>query len=380
MDGYFQSVSSSLGSKALYTLINSPVTLKKALAANSLQQNINRNNTNNAIAAVAKVITHFPSTNKDFSCTELNTPDGIYPLLHEQFYETIAPQFITGTRASLINSSGYIEDNDDTSTGTSGSSSNNSSNGHLSSAFSMTPVIKSAALPIPSRTLRGGSTAATSIPPPLTASSSSSSSQGLHIVTSPQRLMTSNSASIGNNTSPYLPYSPSFPPPPNAIAITTTTPTQSNIPPHLLQQQQQQFASGSYMMSSSHDLGHTANNHDYLLSSSYTGNSSSVSSLSSLFGRSVNNNTNSLSGGKSTPQLSSSTRNNNIISTSITSTNSSKPKNHLLKTTSAFVLRFLVHENLAKLLAAKALEDDFLFFNIGSSFIWVDSKSKPKVC
>lgn len=334
-----------------------------------------QNNKNNAISQAAKVITYFPPTNKDFNCTELHTPDGIYPLLHEQFYETIAPQFITGTRASLINiSNGYLDTaatntDDDGSIGSTNSGSHSSSNttttATTAATFSMTPVIKSAALPIPKRS-------------PLTTSSSSSSiSNGLHIVTSPQRTMP-NTAS-GNNTSPYLPYSPSATTiVPNAMSPTSPTTTHI-MQPHSLQQQQQ-FASGSYMMSSSQELG-GGGHHSDLFSSSYTGNSSSVSSLSSLFGRS---NSTSLGVNKSSttiPQLSSSTRNNNILSTSITNSSSgnSKPKNHLLKTTSAFVLRFLVHENFVKLLASRSVEDDFLFFNIGSSFIWVDSKSKTKV-
>lgn len=333
-----------------------------------------QNNKNNAISQAAKVITYFPPTNKDFNCTELHTPDGIYLLLHEQFYETIAPQFITGTRASLINiSNGYLDTaaantDDDGSIGSTNSGSHSSSNttttATTAATFSMTPVIKSAALPIPKRT-------------PLTTSSSSSSiSNGLHIVTSSQRTMT-NTAS-GNNT-PYLPYSPSATTiVPNAMSPTSPTTTHI-MQPHSLQQQQQ-FASGSYMMSSSQELG-GGGHHSDLFSSSYTGNSSSVSSLSSLFGRS---NSTSLGVNKSSttiPQLSSSTRNNNILSTSITNSSSgnSKPKNHLLKTTSAFVLRFLVHENFVKLLASRSVEDDFLFFNIGSSFIWVDSKSKTKV-
>lgn len=358
-----------------------------------MQQNINRTNTNNAIAQVAKVIPHFPPTNKDFSCTELHTPDGIYPLLHEMFYETIAPQFTTGTRASVVSvkedsSNGRIPRNDShqfnghsiDSSDDDGSCAGGSVGGFGGAfggaLFSMTPVTKSAALPIPNAASKK------QLRTTLTTSLSSSSvgvtsnPSGLQIVTSPQKLMTSTAS--GNNASPYLPNSPPFP-----SNLTPTTPTTSsqNLPIH-----QQQFATGSYMMSSSQDFGvsnssmnnnsNVMMNNDYLLSSSYTGNSSSVGSLSSLFGRGLNNSNNTNTGGKSTPQLSSSSRNNHIMSTSISS---SKPKNHLSKTNSTFVLRFLIHENLQKLLSTKALEDDYLFFNIGSSFIWVDSRSKPKV-
>lgn len=338
-----------------------------------MQQNINRNNAN--IAQAAKVIHHFPPTNKDFSCTELHTPDGIYSLLHETFYETIAPQYTTGTRAFIVcvkedspatritrNDSIQFSNNNNTF-----DSSDDDNNNGLSASFSMTPVIKSAALPIPNAASRKHIRTALTTSSSSTSIGSVSNTSGLHIVTSPQKLMTA--TANGNNTSPYLPHSPSFP-----TNLTPTTPTHILPPNH----SQQQFATGSYMMSSSQDLGNGINTNgvlpmkdDYLLSSSYNGNSASVGSLSSLFGRSASN----YNGSKSTSQLSTSSRKNNILSTSA----SSKPKNHLSNTNSTFVLRFLIHENLQKIISSKSLEDRFLFFNIGSSFIWVDAKNTPKV-
>jgi hypothetical protein len=316
-----------------------------------LQQNNNRNNTTNN--ATTKVINYFPVTNKDFSCTELHTPDGIYPLLHETFYETIAPQFSTGTRASIASCVRLFAESSEDDDGNSsvGSSS-------LGASLSMTPVIKSAALPIPTSNRKQLLTSS---------STSSMSTTPLHIVTSPQRSMTT--IANGNNASPYLPRSPSFP-----NIMTPTTPTSHLIPPPNVATAQQ--ATGSYMMSSSQDLGiaHLALNNtkdDYSMSSSYGGNNSSVGSLTSLFGRSAS------TSNINKPQLSTSSRNNNIMSTSMST--SSKPKNTLLKTNSAFVQRFLVHENLQKLLSTKSLDDNYLFFNIGSSFIWVDANSKPKV-
>lgn len=334
-----------------------------------MQQNINRNNANNAIAQVARVVPHFPPTNKDFSCTELHTPDGIYPLLHETFYETIAPQFTTGTRASVVS----VKDQNFHITNNESSEDEGLIIGGPS--FSMTPV-KSAALPIPN----AASSNKRSLRNTLTTSSSTSSihnannTNGLQVLTSPQKIMTSNGN--GNNASPYSPYSNSF-----STTPTSQLPSTSQLPPAQHPHQQQQFASGSYMMSSSQDLGMSntsvSNTNDYSLSSSFNNannninNTGSVGSLSNLFGKSANP-----PGARSTPQLSSSIARS--MSTSISS-NSSKPKNHLSKTNSTFVLRFLVHEHLHKLMSSNGLGDEFLFFNIGSSFIWVDSNSKPKV-
>ncbi|KAI7902357.1 WD40-repeat-containing domain protein [Cokeromyces recurvatus] len=316
---------------------------QSTLAANSLQQNLNTRANNNNNAQPARTVPHFPPTNKEFSATELHTPDGIYSLLHETFYETIAPQFAMGTRVSIASAKDYPADSSE-------------DEGFFSnSLLSMTPIKKSDALPIPNaassssrRALRTMSTSSSSI--------GANASAGLQVLTSPQKLMTTSTS--GNHLSPYLPYpSPSYPSTPNPIAP-------------------QQIATGSYMMSSSQDLGMSHSPGDFSLPPSFNAqqqqqqqhhhhNNSSIGSLSSLFGRSLNN-----SNGKLSQSSSSISRSMN--------TNTTKPKNHLSKTNSTFVLRFLIHENLQKLLATKAFEDDFLFFNIGSSFIWVDSKSKPK--
>ncbi|KAI8875742.1 hypothetical protein K501DRAFT_201970 [Backusella circina FSU 941] len=267
--------------------------LQSTLAANSFQQN--RNNT-----PPPKVVVHFPPTNKEFSCSEIRAPDGIYPLLHETFFETIAPQFATGTRAS-VTSSKYKRDD---------------SSGDDEDLLFITPT---AALPIPN-SRNGG----------LTASSSTSSMHGLSIVTSPQH------NKLNSQPSPYLPMSPSY--------QQSITPTQST-PLH--------------MLGTSHELA-SNDHHDYFTSASYNNGSSSVGSFSSLF-----------TGGRSMSKTPSSVRNNSIVG--------SKPKNHLAKTKSSFVLRFLIHDNLQKVLATKTKEDQFVFFNIGSSFIWVDGQNKPKV-
>lgn len=349
-----------------------------------MQQNINRNNANNAVSQTTRIVPHFPPTNKEFSCTELHTPDGIYPLLHETFFETIAPQFAMGTRASITNANDdfmnhhHLESSEDESlTAVNGCHSYGGGLGGAS--LSMTPVIKSAALPIPNAATTTSASSSSRRTLRTTSSFNNNPNiNGLQVLTSPQKIMTTTAS--GNNASPYLPNSPPYPTTPTSQLLPTHSQTQ-----HYPQQQQQhqQFATGSYMMSTSHDLSHTPIA-EYSISSSFNNtnntqaNGGSVGSLSSLFGRSSSMYTSNPMGVKSTPQLSTSIV--RTMSTSMSSNSStSKPKNHLSKTNSTFVLRFLINENLAKLLATKALEDDFLFFNIGSSFIWADPKSKQRV-
>lgn len=306
-----------------------------------MQQNqySNRSNNNNN-QPNNKLKYSFPDTNKDFHCTEFQTEEGTYTLLSETFIDTIAPRYQTGTKASVVSlkgdfhssSSFTAESSDDE-----GFLSFGSGSGFGGASFTMTPV-KSAALPIPTKEAK--STIRT------TSSASSigrnvKMNGGLQILTSPQKTMTTTAS--GNNSSPYFPNSP------------VTTPT--------YQQPQQQQASASYMMSSSQDF-YFSPQMENSFSSSFSNNniSSSVNSLSSLFSKSY------------------------ITSSSITKSSSmaksysnTKPKNHLAKTTSQFVHKFLVHENLQKILADKSLENEFIFFNLGHSFFWIDYKNTPKV-
>ncbi|RCH98403.1 hypothetical protein CU098_008512 [Rhizopus stolonifer] len=215
-------------------------------------------------------------------------------MLHETFYETIAPQFATGTRSCVVS---VKEKKDSSDEEGSVSQSSTSSNNNHPFGLSMTPV-----MPIPNarKHVRSRSSVSSSL-------GHSASSTGLTVVTTHQKVPS------------YVPFSPSFP----------QTPTSQGF--------------GSL---ASQELEEN--------------NGHSVGSLSSLF--------------KPTQQLSTSTgRNNTIFNNSI-----SKPKNHLAKTKSTFVLRFLVNENLQKILSSKTAEDHYLFYNIGSSFIWVDAKSKSK--
>ncbi|KAF8922767.1 hypothetical protein BGZ58_003811, partial [Dissophora ornata] len=54
-----------------------------------------------------------------------------------------------------------------------------------------------------------------------------------------------------------------------------------------------------------------------------------------------------------------------------------KPKSNITKTNSTFVLKIIVNENLAKILANRANEDVYVFWNIGRTFIWSDLGQKP---
>jgi hypothetical protein len=60
--------------------------------------------------------------------------------------------------------------------------------------------------------------------------------------------------------------------------------------------------------------------------------------------------------------------------------NPRKPKNSITKTKSSFVNKIITNEQLAKVLAARTSDDSYLFYNVGTSFVWMDAASKPKVC
>ncbi|KAL0085728.1 hypothetical protein F4703DRAFT_1851119 [Phycomyces blakesleeanus] len=56
-----------------------------------------------------------------------------------------------------------------------------------------------------------------------------------------------------------------------------------------------------------------------------------------------------------------------------------RPKHSLAKTKSSFVSRIVLHDQLSKIMTTKAIDDEFLFYNVGASFIWEDANGKIKV-
>lgn len=56
-----------------------------------------------------------------------------------------------------------------------------------------------------------------------------------------------------------------------------------------------------------------------------------------------------------------------------------KPKTSITKTNSSFVQRIITNDQLAKILMARTSDDTNLFYNCGTSFVWVDASGHPKV-
>ncbi|KAI8391056.1 uncharacterized protein BYT42DRAFT_180711 [Radiomyces spectabilis] len=55
-----------------------------------------------------------------------------------------------------------------------------------------------------------------------------------------------------------------------------------------------------------------------------------------------------------------------------------RPKNSLIKSKSSLIERVVVYEQLPKVLASRSPRDRYLFFNVGSNFIWMDANDHPK--
>ncbi|CAO0803166.1 unnamed protein product [Mucor circinelloides] len=55
-----------------------------------------------------------------------------------------------------------------------------------------------------------------------------------------------------------------------------------------------------------------------------------------------------------------------------------KPKTSITKTNSSFVQRIITNDQLAKILMARTSDDTNLFYNCGTSFVWVDAHGHPK--
>ena len=58
---------------------------------------------------------------------------------------------------------------------------------------------------------------------------------------------------------------------------------------------------------------------------------------------------------------------------------SRKPKTSITKTNSSFVQKIITNDQLAKILMSRTSDDTNLFYNCGTSFIWMDASGNPKV-
>ncbi|SAL99761.1 hypothetical protein [Absidia glauca] len=336
----------------------------------------------NRTSHLTKLLKPCPPSNKEFNCDNFHAVEGTYSLVNEIHFDTIAPQFSSGTRISILdvrpkqrlakstssattNSSTATNDTplyhheDDKSTSSTATIASSSLASpppppplSLEAARTIsTPLIVQQAAPqlspslLSSTTTLGNSpltatldsmgiTRSTALPiPNVTARSydsnhSSSTSFQPGTTTTNGTLTPPHSRATPNSSIPTA-----LPSPANATLTATPTPT-SSTPFALHHHPHHHLDSASAAPEGISDL------------------STSVSSLSALFSRR-----------NSVRYMHSPQR---------------KPKNNLVKTKSSFVLRMIVHDRLAQVLANRTIDDSFLFFNIGTSFLWMDAKGKPK--
>ncbi|KAI8084985.1 uncharacterized protein BX664DRAFT_338261 [Halteromyces radiatus] len=382
--------------------------LQTALVANPVSPQPNRT------SHLTKLLKPCPPSNKEFTCDNFHAVEGTYQLVHDIHFDTIAPQFSVGTRATILDvrpkqapksssATSSITDSATLSTPTPASSGErmynqeddtNSSNTTLppvtttttttthtpstplifqqstvnstSLTYSVAPldnigITRSTALPIPNVTSRSYD-------------SSSSTFQPDDKLTPPHSRTTpiSSIPTITTNPSPANNAISTFP-------ITGIQPSSSATP----------IPTSSTSFHHHHHLHHHHHHHQSntdptSLSSplfALDTNASPTASSTSSQGEngSVINNTN----GNGISDLSSSV---SSLSALFSRRNSvrylhspqRKPKNNLTKTKSSFVLRMIIHDRLAQVLANRTMDDSFLFFNIGTSFLWMDAKGKPK--
>ncbi|KAH8553503.1 WD40-repeat-containing domain protein [Umbelopsis sp. PMI_123] len=301
----------------------------------------------------------FPPSNPDFKGDEFNSPEGVWKLRNEVYSETLLPHYQTGTHATLV-SIKYKESNVSalgpaanltlTNSATSSVSDNltsltNSDKGDnatsvtaeseedesmvettltASPAVTLSPAAANtednkSSLTIPIKNTSGSAQSLGYASSPL--SSSASTASTIYVPPNgPQRALSINTASLYNSHQQSL-SSPVVPVGPISSSYTNAH-------------------SGTEFMSPK----------PYLSFDSDTAASplgSSGNSFSSLFGRSNKHN----------PR---------------------KPKNSITKTKSSFVSKIITNDHLAKVLAARTSDDAYLFYNVGTSFVWMDSASKPK--
>lgn len=295
----------------------------------------------------------FPPSNKDFECNQVHTPDGVYRLSHEIFNQSILPVFHQGTHCVSIphaktaaETAAAVTATTTTTTTTTASLSATLASTKSSSAASsmseqmlgMTPVQEnteiesseeegggaiyfgqSAALPIPcSRPQHSNGNAAQVAAASSSASSDRTGSLLRNTPMSQHGFPTTNTqgTTTGDMMTPIL-----------TVENTSTTPTAAD------------------------------DNINQFNPSTSIGGSSSVGSLTSLFSR------NSL-------------RHHHHHHHH----HPRKPKNSLQKTNSSFIAKMIVHDQIAKILFSRTLDDSYIFYNVGTNFIWADANQKVKVC
>ncbi|KAF7732553.1 hypothetical protein EC973_003300 [Apophysomyces ossiformis] len=302
------------------------------LASHGLSQSYARPFTNTQ--QFSKLLPPHPPTNKAFKRTEFRTSDGTYRLLNEVYLESIPPHYNSGTHASIINVQYGQQQLPLPSKKTSSTSSSMSET--LATTISSSEKVDNGV------------------------ADSSEDEQGIvfgnshHIIKS-AALPIPNSSRYPSQRSVATSSSSSSVEP--GIHVSTPTPKS-----YQLQSSPSTASFPASLNSSTHINGSFASTQElpgltaHTLSlenvreemSSSFGGSNSVGSLSSLFTRTHRHHY---------PR---------------------KPKNSLTKTNSSFVLRIITHDQLAKKLASRTNDDAFLFYNVGTSFVWMDASSKPK--
>ncbi|SAL95558.1 hypothetical protein [Absidia glauca] len=345
--------------------------MQTALVANGAPPQQNRT------SHLTKLLKPCPASNKEFNCDTFHAIEGTYHLVNDLYFDTIAPQFSAGTRATILDvrpKELAKSSSSATTTSTGGDSATAvSTSTPVSSSTTTEPIYQhDEDDPVEDNDNDYEEDLSTGTLPPLLAAARTAStpiifqqpapqlSPSLQHVSTPFPLdsrstalpiavpLVSSGPSHSRTTSAGLPVPPTSTASTPFLTLThpySTSATSSNDP-----------ATGTTTVPpETQSNGVTENGSSSSSSSSHNGIadlSTSVSSLSALFSRR-----------HSVRYLHSPQR---------------KPKNNLVKTKSSFVLRIILHDRLAHHLANRSIDDGFLFFNVGTSFLWMDAKGKPK--
>ncbi|KAI8067151.1 WD40-repeat-containing domain protein [Gongronella butleri] len=285
-----------------------------------------------AAASAGRLLKPCPPSNKDFACDSIHSVEGEYTLLHDIHFDTIAPQFDSGTRASVVDVRPRAASSSTSSLEMSSASSKHQED-HVSWHKPTLTLEISRAQPIP---IQGShhhhphqhhphaSSTQMLTPPRNTPTANHNNNNGANAALMP----------IMHPSSPTPTSSTPLSPPPMDHASSNGNNTTSSSPPPA------PMPTMAPSVSSATATTLDASQHDF------------SSSFSSLFSR----------------------RN----SVRFHNTPQRKPRNNLTKTKSSFVLKIVIHDRLASILANRTIDDGFLFFNVGTSFLWMDARGKPK--
>ncbi|CAM0140575.1 hypothetical protein VKS41_006595 [Umbelopsis sp. WA50703] len=300
----------------------------------------------------------YPPSNPEFKETEFSNPEGVWKLRNEVYSETLQPHFATGTHATIV-SIKYKDSSLGPNTNLALTNSATSSvSDNLTSLTNSDKGDNATTVTAESEDDEAVADVTSALSPSLTLSPSAAD-EPKSSLTIPINRPHGSVQSLGYTNSPLS----------TSASTVGATSFGHPLPAHSNGQRSLSINTGS--------LFHTGSQVSLAspvapLSLSYTnaGSHPGTEFMTAKALLSIESET--------TSPLSTSGNSFSALFSRSNKNNPRKPKNSITKTKSSFVSKIITNDQLAKVLSARTSDDAYFFYNVGTSFIWMDAASKPR--